>query len=153
RSIVLTSIPFQVGKSGLVEKIAEAAKDKRIEGVSDIRDESSRAGVRVVIDLKRDATADVVLNQIWRHTPAQASFPANMLAIRGGRPETLGLREILQAFIHFREQVITRRTKYGLNKARDRAHLLLGLVVAVSNLDEVVAMIRGSSNPAEARAK
>src|SRR5690606_32113384 len=153
RSIVLTSIPYQVGKAGLVEKIADAAKDKRIEGVADIRDESSRDGVRVVIDLKRDATADVVLNQIWRHTPAQASFPANMLAIRGGRPETLGLREILQAFIHFREQVITRRTKYELNKARDRAHILLGLVVAVSNLDEVVAMIRGSSNPAEARGK
>jgi DNA gyrase subunit A len=153
RSIVLTSIPYQVGKAGLVEKIAEAAKDKRIEGVSDIRDESNRDGVRVVIDLKRDATPEVVLNQLWRHTPAQASFPANMLAIRGGRPETLTLREILQAFIQFREQVITRRTKFELNKARDRAHILLGLVVAVSHLDEVVAMIRGSSNPAEARAR
>ena len=153
RSIVLTSIPYQVGKAGLVEKIAEAAKDKRIEGISDIRDESSRDGVRVVIDLKRDATPEVVLNQIWRHTPAQASFPANMLAIRGGRPETLGLRDIIQAFVHFREEVITRRTKFELNKARDRAHILLGLVVAVSNLDEVVAMIRGSSNPAEARAR
>ena len=153
RSIVLTSIPYQVGKAGLVEKIAEAAKDKRIEGVSDIRDESNRDGVRVVIDLKRDATAEVVLNQLWRHTPAQASFPANMLAIRGGRPETLALRDILQAFIQFREQVITRRTKFELNKARDRAHILLGLVVAVSHLDEVVAMIRGSSNPADARAK
>ena len=153
-SIVFTSIPYQVGKSGLVEKIAEAAKDKRIEGISDIRDETSnRGGVRVVIDLKRDATAEVVLNQIWRHTPAQASFPANMLAIRGGRPETLGLKEILQAFVTFREEVITRRTKFELAKARDRAHILLGLVVAVSNLDEVVAMIRGSSNPADARAK
>ena len=153
RSIVLTSIPYQVGKAALVEKIAEAAKDRRIEGVSDIRDESNRDGVRVVIDLKRDATPEVVLNQLWRHTPAQASFPANMLAIRGGRPETLELREILQAFVQFREQVITRRTKFELNKARDRAHILLGLVVAVSNLDEVVAMIRGSSNPAEARAR
>ncbi|UBS32238.1 DNA gyrase subunit A [Altererythrobacter sp. N1] len=152
-SIVFTSIPYQVGKAGLVEKIAEAAKDKRIEGISDIRDESNREGVRVVIDLKRDATAEVVLNQIWRHTPAQASFPANMLAIRGGRPETLSLRDIIQAFIHFREQVITRRTKFELNKARERAHVLLGLVVAVSNLDEVVAMIRGSSNPAEARGR
>ncbi|ANY20678.1 DNA gyrase subunit A [Tsuneonella dongtanensis] len=152
-SIVFTSIPYQVGKAGLVEKIAEAAKDKRIEGISDIRDESNRQGVRVVIDLKRDATAEVVLNQIWRHTPAQASFPANMLAIRGGRPETLGLKDILQAFITFREEVITRRTKFELAKARDRAHILLGLVVAVSNLDEVVAMIRGSSNPADARAK
>ncbi|MBO9519465.1 MAG: DNA gyrase subunit A [Porphyrobacter sp.] len=153
QSIVLTSIPYQVGKAGLVEKIAEAAKDKRIEGISDIRDESNRQGVRVVIDLKRDATAEVVLNQIWRHTPAQSSFPANMLAIRGGRPETLALREIIQAFIQFREQVITRRTKFELNKARDRAHVLLGLVVAVSHLDEVVALIRGSSNPAEARTK
>ncbi len=153
RAIVLSSIPYQVGKSGLVEKIAEAAKDKRIEGISDIRDESSREGVRVVIDLKRDATPDVVLNQLWRHTPAQASFPANMLAIRGGRPETLTLRDIVQSFIGFREEVITRRTKFELNKARDRAHILLGLVVAVSNLDEVVAIIRGSSNPADARAK
>ena len=109
-SIVFTSIPYQVGKAGLVEKIAEAAKDKRIEGISDIRDESSREGVRVVIDLKRDATAEVVLNQIWRHTPAQSSFPANMLAIRGGRPETLMLRDFIQAFIQFREEVITRRT-------------------------------------------
>lgn len=152
-SIVLTSIPYQVGKAGLVEKIADAAKEKRIEGIADIRDESSRAGVRVVIELKRDATADVVLNQLWRHTPAQSSFPANMLAIRGGRPETLELREFISSFITFREQVITRRTKYELNKARDRAHVLLGLVVAVSNLDEVVAMIRGSSNPQIARAK
>ncbi len=152
-SIVFTSIPYQVGKAGLVEKIADAAKEKRIEGISDIRDESNRQGVRVVIDLKRDATAEVVLNQIWRHTPAQASFPANMLAIRGGRPETLGLKEILQAFITFREEVITRRTKFELAKARDRAHILLGLVIAVSNMDEVVAMIRGSSNPADARAR
>ena len=151
RSIVLTSIPFQVGKSGLVEKIAEAAKDKRIEGVSDIRDESSRAGVRVVIELKRDATADVVLNQIWRFTPAQSSFPANMLAIRGGRPEVLTLRDIIESFITFREEVITRRTKFELNKARERAHILLGLVVAVTNMDEVVRIIRGSSTPAEAR--
>ncbi|KWV93460.1 DNA gyrase subunit A [Erythrobacter sp. YT30] len=152
QSIVLTSIPFQVGKSGLVEKIAEAAKDKRIEGISDIRDESSREGVRVVVDLKRDASPEVVLNQMWRYTPAQSSFPANMLAIRGGRPETLTLRDIIQSFIQFREEVITRRTKFELNKARERAHLLLGLVVAVSNLDEVVAMIRGAANPAEARA-
>jgi DNA gyrase subunit A len=153
QSIVLTSIPFQVGKSGLVEKIAEAAKDKRIEGISDVRDESSRKGVRVVIELKRDATADVVLNQLWRHTPAQSSFPANMLAIRGGRPETLMLRDFIQAFIAFREQVITRRTKFELNKARDRAHILLGLVVAVTNLDEVVVIIRSSPNPAIAREK
>ncbi len=151
RSIVLTSIPYQVGKSGLVEKIAEAAKDKRIEGVSDIRDESSRLGMRVVVDLKRDATPEVVLNQIWRHTPAQSSFPANMLAIRGGRPEVLTLREFISAFITFREEVITRRTKFELNKARDRAHILLGLVIAVTNLDEVVKIIRAAPNPAAAR--
>ena len=153
RSIVLTAIPYQVGKNGLVEKIAEAAKDKRIEGVSDIRDESSREGVRIVIDLKRDATAEVVLNQLWRHTPAQSSFPANMLAIRGGRPETLTLRDIIESFVRFREEVITRRTKHELLKARERAHILLGLVVAVTNLDEVVKLIRGSASPAEAREK
>jgi DNA gyrase subunit A len=151
RSIVLTEIPYQVGKSGLVEKIAEAAKDKRIEGVSDIRDESSREGVRIVIELKRDATPDVVLNQLWRHTPAQSSFPANMLALRSGRPETLTLRDFIEAFIRFREEVITRRSKFELAKARDRAHILLGLVIAVTNLDEVVRLIRGSSSPAQAR--
>lgn len=151
RSIVLTSIPYQVGKSGLVEKIAEAAKDKRIEGISDIRDESNREGVRVVIDLKRDATPEVVLNQVWRNTPAQSSFPANMLAIRGGRPEVLNLKDIIEAFVRFREEVITRRTKFELNKARDRAHILLGLVIAVTNLDEVVRIIRSSPNPATAR--
>ena len=152
QQIVLTAIPYQVGKSGLVEKIAEAAKDKRIEGIADIRDESSREGVRVVIELKRDATAEVVLNQLWRHTPAQASFPANMLAIRGGRPETLNLRDIIEAFVRFREEVITRRSKFELAKARDRAHILLGLVIAVTNLDEVVRLIRASASPAEARA-
>jgi DNA gyrase subunit A len=153
RSIVLTEVPYQTGKNNLVEKIAEAAKDKRIEGVSDIRDESNRLGVRIVMDLKRDATPEVVLNQLWRHTPAQSNFPANMLAIRGGRPETLTLRDIIEAFVKFREEVITRRSKYELAKARDRAHILLGLVIAVTNLDEVVRIIRGSSSPAEAREK
>ncbi|HMG48423.1 MAG TPA: DNA gyrase subunit A [Allosphingosinicella sp.] len=152
RSIVLTSMPYQVGKNGLVEKIAEAAKDKRVEGISDIRDESNREGVRVVIDLKRDATPDVVLNQLWRHTPAQSSFPANMLAIRGGRPETLTLKDFIESFVRFREEVITRRAKFELAKARERAHLLLGLVIAVTNLDEVVRIIRASASPAEARA-
>lgn len=152
RSIVLTEIPYQVGKNGLVEGIAEAAKDKRIEGISDIRDESSRLGVRIVIELKRDATPEVVLNQLWRHTQAQTSFPANMLAIRGGRPEVLTLRDIIEAFVKFREEVITRRSKFELAKARDRAHILLGLVIAVTNLDEVVRIIRGSASPAEARA-
>ena len=153
RSIVLTEIPFQQGKNALVEKIAEAAKDKRVEGVSDIRDESNRLGVRIVIDLKRDATPDVVLNQLWRHTPAQGSFPANMLAIRGGRPEVLNLRDFIQAFVQFREQVITRRSKFELTKARDRLHILIGLALAVQNLDEVVRLIRSSANPAEARAR
>jgi DNA gyrase subunit A len=152
RSIVLTEIPYQQGKNALVERIAEAAKDKRIEGVSDIRDESNRLGVRIVMDLKRDAQVDVVLNQLWRHTPAQQSFSANMLAIRGGRPELLNLRDIIESFVKFREEVITRRAKFELAKARDRAHLLLGLVIAVTNLDEVVRIIRGSSSPAEARA-
>ncbi len=150
RSIVLTEIPYQQGKNALVEKIAEAAKDKRVEGISDIRDESNRLGVRIVIDLKRDATADVVLNQLWRHTPAQGSFPANMLAIRGGRPELLNLKDIIEAFVKFREEVITRRSKFELAKARDRAHILLGLVIAVTNLDEVVRIIRGSANATEA---
>jgi DNA gyrase subunit A len=153
RSIVLTEIPYQQGKNALVEKIAEAAKEKRVEGVSDIRDESNRFGVRIVIDLKRDASPEVVLNQLWRHTPAQSNFPANMLAIRGGRPEVLTLRDMIEAFIKFREEVITRRSKFELAKARDRAHILLGLVIAVTNLDEVVRMIRGSSSPAEAREK
>jgi DNA gyrase subunit A len=152
RSIVITSIPYQVGKNGLVEKIAEAAKEKRIEGISEVRDESNRHGVRIVIDLKRDATPEVVLNQLWRHTPAQTSFPANMLALRGGRPETLSLRDIIEAFVKFREEVITRRSKFELMKARERAHILLGLVIAVTNLDEVVRIIRASASPAEARA-
>jgi DNA gyrase subunit A len=150
-SIVLTSIPYQVGKSGLVEKIAEAAKDKRIEGISDIRDESSREGVRVVIDLKRDATPEVVLNQMWR-TPRRSRASRQHAGDPRRPPGNAGLRDIIQAFIAFREEVITRRTKFELNKARDRAHILLGLVVAVTNLDEVVAIIRGSPNPAEARA-
>src|SRR6476646_8000143 len=153
RSIVLTEIPYQQGKNALVEKIAEAAKEKRVEGVSDIRDESNREGVRIVIDLKRDATPEVVLNQLWRHTPAQGSFAANMLAIRGGRPETLTLRDIIESFVKFREEVITRRSKFELLKARERAHVLLGLVVAVTNRDEVVKLIRGSASPVIAREK
>ncbi|WP_278360149.1 DNA gyrase subunit A, partial [Zymomonas mobilis] len=153
RSIVLTEIPYQIGKSALVEKIAEAAKDKRVEGISDIRDESNREGVRVVIDLKRDATPDVVLNQLWRHTPAQSSFPANMLALNGGRPETMSLKDIIAAFVQFREEVITRRSKYDLFKARERAHLLLGMVIAVTNLDEVVRIIRNAPSPAEAHSE
>jgi len=153
QAIILTEMPYQVNKAQLVEKIAECVKDKRIEGISDLRDESNREGVRVVIELKRDAVADVVLNQIYRYTPAQTSFAINMLAINGGRPEQMGLKDIIAAFIAFREEVITKRTKYELNKARERAHILLGLVVAVSNLDEVVATIRSSASPAVAREK
>ena len=151
RSIVLTEVPYQQGKNALVDKIAEAVRDKRVEGVSDVRDLSNREGVRIVIDLKRDATPEVTLNQLWRHTPAQGSFAMNMLALRGGRPELLGLRDILTAFVTFREEVITRRSKYELMKARERAHLLLGLVIAVANLDEVVRMIRAAPTPAAAR--
>ena len=151
RQIVLTEIPYQQSKNALVERIAEAVRDKRIEGVGDMRDESNRFGVRIVMELKRDASVDVVLNQLWRHTPAQQSFPANMLAIRGGRPETLTLRDMIEAFVRFREEVITRRSKFELAKARDRAHILLGLVVAVTNLDEIVRLIRASASPAEAR--
>jgi DNA gyrase subunit A len=151
QQIVLTEIPYQVGKSGLVEKIADAVKEKRIEGVSDLRDESNREGVRIVLELKRDAVPEVVLNQLWRHTPAQSSFAVNMLALRGGRPEQLSLRDVIEAFIAFREEVIGRRSRYLLRKARERAHLLLGLVIAVANLDEVVAIIRGSASPADAR--
>ena len=151
KSLVLTEIPYQQGKNALVEKIAEAVKDKRIEGVSDLRDESNREGVRIVMELKRDATPEVVLNQVYRHTPAQQSFSINMLAIRGGRPELMGLRDIIQAFVQFREEVITRRSKFELAKARERAHILIGLVIAVTNLDEVVRTIRASASPADAR--
>jgi DNA gyrase subunit A len=151
RSLVLTEIPYQQGKNALVEKIAEAIKDKRIEGVSDLRDESNREGVRIVMELKRDATHEVVLNQVYRHTPAQQSFSINMLAIRGGRPELMGLKDIIQAFVQFREEVITRRSKFELAKARERAHILIGLVIAVANLDEVVRIIRAAASPAAAR--
>lgn len=152
-AIIVTEVPYQVNKASLVEKIADCVKTKRIEGISDLRDESDRDGVRVVIELKRDATADVVLNQLYRYTPLQVSFGVNMLALNGGKPEQLGLKDILRAFVKFREEVIVRRTKFELNKARDRAHILVGLVIAVANVDKVVAMIRGSSSPQEAREK
>ena len=150
-AIVLTETPYQVNKSAMIEKIAEAVKTKRIEGIADLRDESDRDGVRVVIELRRDAVADVVLNQLYRFTPVQVSFGINMLALNQGKPEQLGLRDILTAFIRFREQVIIRRTKHLLGKARDRAHVAVGLVIAVSNIDEVVATIRGAASPAAAR--
>jgi DNA gyrase subunit A len=151
-AIVVTEIPYQVNKARMVERIAECVRDKQIEGIADLRDESDRDGVRVVVELKRDAVADVVLNQLYRHTPLQTSFGVNMLALNGGRPELLTLRDIVAAFVAFREEVVTRRTTFLLNKARERAHLLVGLAVAVANIDSVIALIRGSPDAAAARA-
>ena len=150
-AIVATEIPYQVNKATLVERIAELARDKKIEGISHVQDESDRSGVRVVVELKRDATPDVVLNQLFRFTPLQTSFGCNMLALNGGRPEQLDLKRFLTAFLAFREEVVARRTAFELRKARERAHILCGLAVAVSNVDEVVATIRSSADPAEAR--
>ena len=152
-AIVIDEIPYQVNKSTMIEKIAEMARDKKIEGIAHVQDESDRVGVRVVIELKRDATAEVVLNQLWRFTPMQTHFGCNMLALNGGRPEQLTLRAFLSHFITFREEVVARRTAYELRKARERSHILCGLAVAVSNVDEVVATIRTSADPAEAREK
>lgn len=150
-AIIITEIPFQVNKSSMIEKIAECVQTKRIEGIADIRDESDRQGVRVVVELKRDSVPEVILNQLFRFTQVQTSFGINMLALNGGKPQQLGLKDVLSAFIDFREEVITRRTKFELNKARNRAHVMVGLVVAVANIDEVVAIIRGASSPAAAR--
>jgi DNA gyrase subunit A len=150
-AIIIDEIPFQVNKASMIEKIAEQVREKRIEGIATVADESDRVGVRVVIELKRDATPDVVLNQLWRFSPMQISFGCNMLALNNGRPETLTLRDFLSHFVSFREEVVARRTAYELRKARERSHILCGLAVAVSNVDEVVATIRSSADPAEAR--
>ncbi len=150
-AIIVDEIPYQVNKATMIERIAEAARDRRIEGIAHVADESDRTGVRVVIELKRDATPDVVLNQLFRFTPMQTSFGCNMLALNGGRPEQLGLRDFLVHFLAFREEVVTRRTAFELRRARERAHILCGLAVAVTNVDEVVATIRASADPAEAR--
>ncbi len=152
-AIVVEEIPYQVNKAVLIEKIAHLARDKKIEGIAHVQDESDRFGVRVVIELKRDATPEVVLNQLFRFTPLQTSFGCNMLALNGGRPEQLDLRKFLTAFIDFREEVVARRTAFELRKARERSHVLCGLAVAVSNVDEIVATIRASADPAEAREK
>ncbi|HQU69376.1 MAG TPA: DNA gyrase subunit A [Albidovulum sp.] len=152
-AIVLDEIPYQVNKASMIEKIAEMVRDKRIEGIAHVQDESDRIGVRVVIELKRDATPEVVLNQLFRFTPMQTSFGCNMLALNGGKPETLTLRDFLTHFISFREEVVARRTAFELRKARERSHILCGLAVAVSNVDEVVGTIRASADPAEAREK
>ncbi len=150
-AIIVSEIPYQVNKATMVQKIAELVREKRIEGISDLRDESDRNGIRVVIEIKRDASADVVLNQLYRFSPLQTSFGVNMLALNGGRPELLNLRTVLQCFIRFREEVVTRRTKHELSKARDRAHVLVGLALAVANIDEIIAIIRHSPDPAVAR--
>ncbi len=151
QAIILDEIPYQVNKATMIEKIAELAKEKRIEGIAHVQDESDRNGVRVVVELKRDATAEVVLNQLFRFTPMQTHFGCNMLALNGGRPEQLALRDFLTHFLSFREEVVARRTAFELRKARERAHVLCGLAVAVSNVDEVVATIRSSADAAEAR--
>lgn len=150
-SIIITEIPYQVNKARFVEKIAELVKEKTIEGISDLRDESNRQGVRVVVDVKRDADADVILNQLYRYSQLQSSISYNMLALRYGRPEQLGLLEILHSFIEFREDVILRRTRFELNKARDKAHILLGFAIAVSNIDEIIALIRKASDRIQAK--
>ncbi len=150
-ALVVHEIPYQVNKATMIEKIAEMVHDKRIEGIADIRDESDRDGMRVVIELKRDAMADVVLNQLWRFSALQTSFGANMVALNGGRPETMTLKDMLVAFVAFREEVVTRRTKYLLSKARDRAHVLVGLAIAVAHIDEVIRIIRHAKDPNSAR--
>src|SRR5438445_118524 len=150
-SIIITEVPYQVNKASMIEKMAELVRDKRIEGISDIRDESDRQGYRVVIELKRDAVADVILNQLYRFTPLQTSFGANMVALNGGKPEVMNLTDMLKAFVAFREEVITRRTKFLLRKARDRAHVLVGLAIAVANIDEVIKLIRTAPDPQTAR--
>ena len=152
-AIIIDEVPYQVNKASMIEKIAELVREKRIEGISAVADESDRIGIRVVIELKRDATPDVVLNQLFRFTPMQTSFGCNMLALNGGRPEQLTLRDFLTHFITFREEVVARRTAFELRKARERSHILCGLAVAVSNVDEVVRTIRASADAAEAREK
>jgi len=150
-AIIVTEVPYQVNKSRLIERMAEVVNEKIIEGISDLRDESDRDGIRVVIELKRDAVGEVVLNQLFKHTQLQTSFGVNALAINGGRPQMMNLREIIKAFVEFREEVITKRTTYLLGKARDRAHIQAGLVVAVANIDEVIKVIRNAADVAEAR--
>ena len=150
-AIIITSVPYQVNKAAMVERIAELVREKKIEGIGDLRDESDRSGIRVVIELKREAAGDVVLNQLYRFTPLQSSFGVNMLALNHGRPEQMGLKEMIKVFIEFREEVVVRRTRFELNKARDRGHVLVGLAIAVVNIDEVIHIIRSSADPVEAR--
>lgn len=151
KAIIVTEIPYQVNKATLQERIADLVRNKQIEGIADIRDESDRSGMRVVIEIKRDATPEVVLNQLYRFTQLQTSFGVNMLALDGGKPRLMGLKDVLEAFIAFREEVILRRSRFELNKARDRGHILVGLVIAVANIDAVIALIRGAPDAATAR--
>ena len=151
QAIIVTEIPYQVNKAAMITKIAELVREKRVEGIADLRDESDRHGIRVVIEVKKDASADVVLNQLYRFSQMQNSFPVNMLALNGGRPELMNLRKVLDCFIAFRQEVVVRRTKHDLNKARDRAHVLVGLAMAVANIDEVIRIIRHSPDPNTAR--
>ncbi|HZF73743.1 MAG TPA: DNA gyrase subunit A, partial [Gemmatimonadaceae bacterium] len=150
-AIIISEIPYQMNKAAMVERIGDLMRDKKIEGIADLRDESDRDGYRVVIELKRDAMADVVLNQLYRFTPLQTNFAANVLALDSGRPQVMNLKDLLTLFIAFREQVVTRRTKFLLNKARDRAHVLVGLAIAVANIDEMIRVIRTSPDPNTAR--
>ena len=150
-AIIITAIPYQVNKAALVERIAELVREKRVEGVADLRDESDRQGMRIVIEMKRDASADVLLNQLYRFTALQTSFGVNMLALNRGRPEQMGLAEMIRAFVDFREEVVVRRVKFELSKARDRGHVLVGLAIAVANIDEFIHIIRSSKDPTEAR--
>jgi DNA gyrase subunit A len=150
-AIIITAIPYQVNKAALVERIAELVREKRVEGVADLRDESDRQGMRIVVEMKRDASADVLLNQLYRYTPLQTSFGVNMLALNRGRPEQMGLKEMVTAFVDFREEVVVRRVKFELSKARDRGHVLVGLAIAVANIDEFIHIIRSSKDPSEAR--
>lgn len=152
-AIIVTEIPYQVNKAAMIQRIAELVKEKTIEGISDLRDESDRQGVRVVIELKRDAQPDVVLNQLYKYTPLQTSFAVNSLALNNGRPQIMNLQDILKAFIIFREEVIRRRTVFELNKARDKAHVLVGLAIAVANIDRVIEMIRTAADPNIAKAQ
>jgi DNA gyrase subunit A len=150
-AIIVTEIPYQVNKKTLVERIAELVHEKRVEGIADIRDESSRQGMRIVVELKRDASGEVILNQLYRYTALQSPFGVNMLALNHGRPEQMGLRPLIDAFLAFREEVVVRRIKFELSKARDRGHVLVGLAIAVVNIEEVIHIIRSSADPNEAR--
>jgi DNA gyrase subunit A len=150
-AIIVTEVPYQQNKARLMERIAECVNEKIIEGISDLRDESDRDGVRVVIELKRDANPEIVLNQLYKYTGLQVSFGYNMLALDEGKPVLMGLKELIRAFVEFREEVITRRTRFELREARKRAHILIGLAVSVVNLDPVIELIRRSPDPVAAR--